>query len=145
MIPKFIRFIKSLVDNFLGMFSNDMGIDLGTATTLVFVKGEGVVLCEPSVVAIEKDTNRVVAVGDEAKRMIGRTPESIVAIRPMKDGVISDPEVTEAMLKYFIKKVQPRRFLVRPSIVIAIPPEISEVEKRAVSIPRSMPGHAMLF
>ncbi|MBF0331318.1 MAG: rod shape-determining protein [Candidatus Omnitrophica bacterium] len=114
------------------MFSNDMGIDLGTATTLVFVKGEGVVLCEPSVVAIEKDTNRVVAVGDEAKRMLGRTPDNIIAIRPMRDGVISDPEVTEAMLKYFIKKVQPRRFLVRPSIVIAIPPEISEVEKRAV-------------
>jgi rod shape-determining protein MreB len=132
MIPKLIRFIKGLADNFLGMFSNDMGIDLGTATTLVFVKGEGVVLCEPSVVAIEKDTNRVVAVGDEAKRMLGRTPDSIVAIRPMRHGVISDPEVTEAMLKYFIKKVQPRRFLVRPSIVIAIPPEISEVEKRAV-------------
>ncbi len=132
MIPKFIKFIKSLVDNFLGMFSNDMGIDLGTATTLVFVKGEGVVLCEPSVVAIEKETNRVVAVGDEAKRMIGRTPQNIVAIRPMKDGVISDPEVTEAMLKYFIKKVQPRRFLIRPSIVIAIPPGITEVEKRAV-------------
>ncbi len=132
MIQKLIKFVRSIVDNILGMFSNDMGIDLGTATTLVFVKGEGVVLCEPSVVAIEKDTNRVVAVGDEAKRMLGRTPESIVAIRPMKDGVISDPEVTEAMLKYFIKKVQPRRFLVRPSIVIAIPPEISEVEKRAV-------------
>ena len=132
MIPKFIKFLKSLIDNFLGMFSNDMGIDLGTATTLVFVKGEGVVLCEPSVVAIEKDTNRVVAVGDEAKRMIGRTPQNIVAIRPMKDGVISDPEVTEAMLKYFIKKVQPRRFLIRPSIVIAIPPGITEVEKRAV-------------
>ncbi len=132
MIQKAIKFLRGLYENVLGMFSNDMGIDLGTATTLVFVKGEGVVLCEPSVVAIEKDTNRVVAVGDEAKRMLGRTPESIVAIRPMKDGVISDPEVTEAMLKYFIKKVQPRRFLVRPSIVIAIPPGITEVEKRAV-------------
>jgi rod shape-determining protein MreB and related proteins len=132
MTPKYMKFFKRLVDNFLGMFSNDMGIDLGTATTLVFVKGEGVVLCEPSVVAIEKDTNRVLAVGDEAKRMIGRTPDSIVTIRPMRNGVISDPEVTEAMLKYFIKKVQPRRFLVRPSIVIAIPPAISEVEKRAV-------------
>ena len=132
MVPKYIKFFKGLVDQFLGMFSNDMGIDLGTATTLVFVRGEGVVLCEPSVVAIEKDTNRVVAVGEEAKRMLGRTPENIVAIRPMKDGVISDPEVTEAMLKYFIKKVQPRRFLVRPSIVIAIPPGITEVEKRAV-------------
>jgi rod shape-determining protein MreB len=91
-----------------------------------------VVLCEPSVVAIEKATNRVIAVGDEAKKMLGRTPGSIVAIRPMKDGVISDFEVTEAMLKYFIKKVQPRRFLVRPSIVIAIPSGITEVEKRAV-------------
>ena len=132
MIQKLIKFFKGLVDYFLGFFSNDLGIDLGTATTLVYVKGQGVVLCEPSVVAIEKATNRVVAVGDEAKKMLGRTPGSIVAIRPMKDGVISDFEVTEAMLKYFIKKVQPRRFLVRPSIVIAIPSGITEVEKRAV-------------
>jgi rod shape-determining protein MreB and related proteins len=132
MLKTIMKFFKTISDHFLGMISNDMGIDLGTATTLVYVKGEGVVLCEPSVVAIEKDTNRVVAVGEEAKRMLGRTPQSIVAIRPMKDGVISDPEVTEAMLKYFIKKVQPRRFLVRPSIVIAIPPGITEVEKRAV-------------
>jgi len=108
-----------------------MGIDLGTANTLVYVRGEGVVLCEPSVVAIEKDTNRVVAVGEEAKKMLGRTPGSIVAIRPMKDGVISDFEVTEAMLKYFIRKVQPRRFF-SPLIVIAIPSGITEVEKRAV-------------
>ena len=132
MIKQLIKYIKSLVDYFLGFFSNDMGIDLGTATTLVYVKGEGVVLCEPSVVAIEKETNRVVAVGEEAKKMLGRTPGSIVAIRPMKDGVISDFEVTEAMLKYFIKKVQPRKFLVRPAIVIAIPSGITEVEKRAV-------------
>jgi rod shape-determining protein MreB len=132
MIQKLFKFIKGLVDYFLGFFSNDLGIDLGTATTLVYVKGQGVVLCEPSVVAIEKATNRVIAVGDEAKKMLGRTPGSIVAIRPMKDGVISDFEVTEAMLKYFIKKVQPRRFLVRPSIVIAIPSGITEVEKRAV-------------
>jgi rod shape-determining protein MreB len=132
MVQKFIRFIKSLADHFLGFFSNDLGIDLGTATTLVYVKGEGIVLCEPSVVAIEKATHRVLAVGEEAKKMLGKTPGSIVAIRPMRDGVISDPEVTEAMLKYFIKKVQPRRFLVRPSVVIAIPPEITEVEKRAV-------------
>ncbi len=108
-----------------------MGIDLGTANTLVYVKGEGVVLCEPSVVAIEKATNRVVAVGEEAKKMLGRTPGAIVAIRPMKDGVISDFEVTEAMLKYFIRKVQPRRFF-SPLIVIAIPSGITEVEKRAV-------------
>jgi len=109
-----------------------MGIDLGTATTLVYVKGEGVVLCEPSVVAIEKETNRVVAVGEEAKKMLGRTPGNIVAIRPMKDGVISDFEITEAMLKYFIKKVHKRRVLVRPAMVIAIPSGITEVEKRAV-------------
>src|SRR3990167_9338139 len=104
MIQNFIRLVKKLINYILGLFSNDMGIDLGTATTLVYVKGEGVVLCEPSVVAIEKDTNRVVAVGDEAKKMLGRTPGNIVAIRPMRDGVISDFEITEAMLKYFIKK-----------------------------------------
>ncbi|MCK4881520.1 MAG: rod shape-determining protein, partial [Candidatus Omnitrophica bacterium] len=90
MLRKFFNYV-------LGLFSNDIGIDLGTATTLVFVKGEGVVLCEPSVVAIEKDTNRVVAVGEEAKKMLGRTPGNIIAIRPMKDGVISDFEITEAM------------------------------------------------
>ena len=132
MIQNFIRYFKRFVNYILGLFSNDMGIDLGTATTLVYVKGEGVVLCEPSVVAIEKDTNRVVAVGDEAKKMLGRTPGNIMAIRPMKDGVISDFEVTEAMLKYFIKKVHRRRVLVRPAMVIAIPSGITEVEKRAV-------------
>jgi len=132
MIPKFFRYIRRFINYVLGLFSNDMGIDLGTATTLVYVKGEGVVLCEPSVVAIEKDTNRVEAVGDEAKKMLGRTPGNIVAIRPMKDGVISDFEITEAMLKYFIKKVHKRKVLVRPAIVIAIPSGITEVEKRAV-------------
>ena len=139
------KFFKNLINYILGIFSNDMGIDLGTATTLVYVKGQGVVLCEPSVVAIEKDTNRVVAVGEEAKKMLGRTPASIVAIRPMKDGVISDFEVTEAMLKYFIQKVQPRKFLIRPTIVIAIPSGITEVEKRAVVIPRKMPALVMSF
>src|SRR3989338_6363348 len=119
-------------DAFSGLFSKDMGIDLGTATTLVYVKGEGVVLCEPSVVAIEKDTNRVVAVGEEAKKMLGRTPGNIIAIRPMKDGVISDFEITEAMLKYFIRKVHGRRKLLRPAMVIAIPSGITAVEKRAV-------------
>ncbi|MCK5081507.1 MAG: rod shape-determining protein, partial [Candidatus Omnitrophica bacterium] len=104
MLRKFFNYV-------LGLFSNDIGIDLGTATTLVFVKGEGVVLCEPSVVAIEKDTNRVVAVGEEAKKMLGRTPGNIIAIRPMKDGVISDFEITEAMLKYFIRKVHGRKKL----------------------------------
>lgn len=132
MIQKIFRYIRRFINYVLGLFSNDMGIDLGTATTLVYVKGEGVVLCEPSVVAIEKDTNRVEAVGDEAKKMLGRTPGNIVAIRPMKDGVISDFEITEAMLKYFIKKVHKRKVLVRPAIVIAIPSGITEVEKRAV-------------
>lgn len=116
----------------LGLFSNDMGIDLGTATTLVYVKGEGIVLCEPSVVAIEKGTNRVMKVGLEAKRMLGRTPGDIVAIRPMKDGVIADFEITEAMLRHFIEKAQHYRKLARPRIVIAIPSGITEVEKRAV-------------
>ncbi|MEW6171008.1 MAG: rod shape-determining protein [Candidatus Omnitrophota bacterium] len=109
-----------------------MGIDLGTATTLVYVKGEGVILCEPSVVAVEKGSTHVIAVGDEAKRMLGRTPGNIVAIRPMKDGVIADFDITEAMLRYFIKKVHHRRVLVRPRVVIAIPSGITEVEKRAV-------------
>jgi rod shape-determining protein MreB len=131
MFQQLRKLFKRVVDSALGLISKDMGIDLGTANTLVYVKGEGVVLCEPSVVAIEKDTNRVVAVGEEAKKMLGRTPGAIVAIRPMKDGVISDFEVTEAMLKYFIRKVQPRRFF-SPLIVIAIPSGITEVEKRAV-------------
>ena len=132
MFQQILKVCKRFINYILGFFSNDMGIDLGTATTLVYVKGQGVVLREPSVVAIEKETNRVVAVGEEAKKMLGRTPASIVAIRPMKDGVISDFEVTEAMLKYFIQKVQPRKFLIRPNIVIAIPSGITEVEKRAV-------------
>ncbi|MBF0479427.1 MAG: rod shape-determining protein [Candidatus Omnitrophica bacterium] len=132
MLHKLSKLLKRLSNWVLGLFSNDMGIDLGTATTLVYVKGEGVVLREPSVVAIEKDTNRVIAVGEEAKKMLGKTPGNIVAIRPMKDGVISDFEITEAMLRYFIKKVHPRRHLVRPAMVIAIPSGITEVEKRAV-------------
>lgn len=124
--------IIKVFNYFMGLFSNDMGIDLGTATTLVFVKGEGVVLCEPSVVAIQKGSHRVLAVGEEAKRMLGRTPGNIVAIRPMKDGVIADFEITENMLRYFIKKVHNRRVLVRPRMIIAIPSGITEVEKRAV-------------
>ncbi|MDP2043742.1 MAG: rod shape-determining protein [Candidatus Omnitrophota bacterium] len=129
---KFAEYLKKTINYVLGLFSNDMGIDLGTATTLVFVKGEGVVLCEPSVVAIERGTSHVLAVGEEAKRMLGRTPGNIIAIRPMKDGVIADFEITEAMLRYFIKKVHHRKVLVRPRIVIAIPSGITEVEKRAV-------------
>ena len=120
------------IDRILSLFSNDIGIDLGTANTLVYVKGQGVVLCEPSVVAIERGTNRVVAVGEEAKRMLGRTPGNIVAIRPMKDGVIADFEITEAMLRYFIRKVHKRKSLVSPRVVVAVPSGITEVEKRAV-------------
>ena len=124
-----------LSDTILGLFSSDLAIDLGTANTLVFVKGKGIVLSEPSVVAIRTDArvkNRVVAVGEEAKRMLGRTPGSIVAIRPMRDGVIADFEVAEAMLRYFILKAHNRRKFVRPRIIIAVPSGITEVEKRAV-------------
>ncbi|RJO65637.1 MAG: rod shape-determining protein [Candidatus Omnitrophota bacterium] len=130
--PRLKEIFKKSFNYIIGLFSNDMGIDLGTATTLVYVKGEGVVLCEPSVVAIKRGTSIVRAVGDEAKRMLGRTPGNIVAIRPMKDGVIADFEITEAMLRHFIKKVHHRKVLVRPRIVIAIPSGITEVEKRAV-------------
>ncbi|RKY39887.1 MAG: rod shape-determining protein [Candidatus Omnitrophota bacterium] len=121
-----------MVKDLFGLFSNDMGIDLGTATTLVYIKGEGIVLCEPSVVAIQKGGNSVLTVGEEAKRMLGRTPGNIVALRPMRDGVIADFEVTESMLRYFIRKAQRRRFLIKPRIVIAVPSGITEVEKRAV-------------
>nr|MBU1328726.1 rod shape-determining protein [Candidatus Omnitrophota bacterium] len=129
---KLFKLLKKYFDNILGLFSNDMGIDLGTATTLVYVKGQGIVLCEPSVVAIQKNTHAVLAVGEEAKRMLGRTPGNIVAIRPMKDGVIADFEITEDMLRYFIKKIHNRKVFVRPRMVIAIPSGITEVEKRAV-------------
>ncbi len=142
---KLSQHLKKAINYILGLFSNDMGIDLGTATTLVFVKGEGVVLCEPSVVAIERGTSHVLAVGDEAKRMLGRTPGNIIAIRPMKDGVISDFEITEAMLRYFIKKVHHRKVLVRPRIVIAIPSGITEVEKRAVKDSAERAGAREVF
>ncbi len=117
-----------------GWLSNDLAIDLGTANTLVYVKGKGIVLREPSVVAVKKDSRsaRVLAVGKEAKMMLGKTPGNIVAIRPMKDGVIADFEVTEAMLRYFIRKVHNRRTLVRPRIIISVPSGITQVEKRAV-------------
>ena len=113
-------------------FSTDIGIDLGTCNTLVHVKGKGVVLSEPSVVAVERGTKRVVAVGTEAKRMLWRTPEDIIAIRPMRDGVIADFETTEKMIRYFIEKVTRRRWFVKPRMVIGIPTSITEVEKRAV-------------
>lgn len=124
--------LERYFDGLVGMFSSDMGIDLGTASTLVYLKNEGIVLCEPSVVAIEAGTSNVLAVGEEAKRMLGRTPGNIVAIRPMRDGVIADFEITESMLRYFIKKVHNSRRLVRPRVVIAVPSGITEVEKRAV-------------
>jgi rod shape-determining protein MreB and related proteins len=123
------------LDPLLGIFSNDLAIDLGTANTLVYVKGKGIVLSEPSVVAVRKDNrgyNKVLAVGKEAKLMLGRTPGNIVAIRPMKDGVIADFEVTEAMLRHFIRKVHNRRTLIRPRIIICVPSGITQVEKRAV-------------
>lgn len=123
------------LDPIFGWFSNDLAIDLGTANTLVYVKGKGIVLSEPSVVAVRKnarDRNRVLAVGREAKMMLGRTPGTIVAIRPMKDGVIADFEITEAMLRHFIQKVHNRRALVRPRIIVCVPSGITPVEKRAV-------------
>ena len=116
---------------FKSLFSNDIGIDLGTANSLVYVRDRGIVLREPSVVAIQAGTTNVLAVGDEAKRMLGRTPGNIVAIRPMKDGVIADFEITEAMLRHFIQKVHHRK-LIAPRVVVAVPSGITEVEKRAV-------------
>jgi rod shape-determining protein MreB len=125
----------SFFDGFLGIFSNDLAIDLGTANTLVYVKGKGIVLSEPSVVAVSMNSrakSRVLAVGIEAKNMLGKTPGNIVAIRPMRDGVIADFEVTEAMLRHFIHKVHNRRTFVRPRIIVAVPSGITQVEKRAV-------------
>ena len=115
-----------------GYFSNDLAIDLGTANTLVYARGRGIVVDEPSIVAINKKTNKVAAVGHEAKEMLGRTPGNIVAIKPIKDGVIADFDVTEEMLKYFIRKAHNRNHLLSPRIVICIPSEITQVEKRAV-------------
>ncbi|HEV3208919.1 MAG TPA: rod shape-determining protein [Chthoniobacterales bacterium] len=120
-----------MFNGLLGLFSNDIGIDLGTANTLVYVKDQGIVLREPSVVAVRSGTSQVLAVGDEAKRMLGRTPGNIVAVRPLKDGVIADFEMTESMLRHFISKVHNRKW-VRPRVVIAVPSGITEVEKRAV-------------
>ncbi len=117
---------------FLNSFSRDMGIDLGTANTLVFIKGRGIVIREPSVVAIQRDTNEILAVGEEARDMIGRTPSNIVAIRPLKDGVIADFDVTQSMLRYFIKKVIGGKGFVKPRVVVGVPSGVTEVEKRAV-------------
>ncbi len=129
------RVMSKILDFALGLFSNDLAIDLGTANTCVYVKGQGIMLREPSVVAVKKDSrgnNVVLAVGHDAKRMLGRTPGNIWAIRPMKDGVIADFEVTEAMLRHFIAKVHNSRRLVRPRIIICVPTGITQVEKRAV-------------
>ena len=120
------------ISRLLSWFSNDMAIDLGTAHTLVYVQEKGIVLNEPSVVAIEKHTNRVLAVGGEAKRMVGRTPGNISAIRPMKEGVIADFEMVERMLRYFIAKAHNRSTLIRPRIIIGVPSRITQVEQRAV-------------
>ena len=118
--------------SFLNSMSNDMGIDLGTANILVHCKDKGIIIREPSVVAVEKDTKEVLAIGAEAKRMIGRTPGNIIAIRPMKDGVIADYEITQSMLKYFIKQAMSSRSIVRPRILVGVPSGVTEVEKRAV-------------
>jgi rod shape-determining protein MreB len=120
------------VDGILGRLSSDLAIDLGTATTLVYVRGKGIVLNEPSVVAIEKKSNTVLAVGVEAKRMVGRTPGNIVVIRPIKEGVIADFSMTERMLRYFITKAHNRNSFVRPRCIIGVPSRITEVEQRAV-------------
>ena len=139
-----------IIDSVLGVFSSDLALDLGTANTLVYVKGKGIVLSEPSVVAVRTDAragkSRVLAVGVEAKNMLGRTPGNITAIRPMRDGVIADFEVTEAMLKHFIRKVHNnRRTLVRPRIVIAVPSGITQVEKRAVRESAELAGAREVF
>jgi len=121
-----------MVDDCLGFFSKDLAIDLGTANTLVYVKSKGIVIDEPSVVAIEKKSGKVLSVGAEAKKMLGRTPGNIVAIRPMKDGVIADFEIAEKMLSHFIKKTHNRSTFVRPRIIICVPSRITQVEQRAV-------------
>ncbi|HEX7079184.1 MAG TPA: rod shape-determining protein [Candidatus Eisenbacteria bacterium] len=120
------------LDQVMGVFSNDVAIDLGTANTLVYLRGKGIVLNEPSVVAVDRTTNKVIAVGKEAKSMLGRTPDEIVAVRPLKDGVIADFEKTEDLLREFIQKALRRRTWVRPRIIICVPSGITEVEKRAV-------------
>ncbi len=129
-----------LADTILGWFSRDLAIDLGTANTLVFMKGEGTIINEPSVVAVERKTGRVVAIGKEAKRMLGRTPENIVAIRPMRDGVIADFEIAEKMLSHFLKKAHHRNAFVRPRVSICVPSRITQVEQRAVRDSAEMAG-----
>ena len=120
------------LSRFFGFLSHDIAIDLGTANTLVMVRGRGIVIIEPSIVAIDRTTKRILAIGEGAQRMVGRTPANIVAVRPLRDGVISDFEVTERMLSYYIRAVQDRSFLAQPRVVVGIPSGVTEVEKRAV-------------
>ncbi|MBD3110205.1 rod shape-determining protein [Bacillus sp. AGMB 02131] len=127
------------------MFARDIGIDLGTANVLIHVKGKGIVLNEPSVVAIDKNTNRVLAVGEEARRMVGRTPGNIVAIRPLKDGVIADFDITEAMLKYFINKLDVKGFLSKPRILICCPTNITSIEQKAIKEAAEKSGGKKVF
>src|SRR5574344_3063174 len=124
--------VKYMVRTVISMFNKDIGIDLGTANVLIYVKGQGIVLNEPSVVAIDSETKKPLAVGDEAHEMLGRTPGSVKAIRPMKDGVIADFEITEVMLNSFIKKIDAKSFLSRPRILICCPSNITQVEKNAI-------------
>jgi rod shape-determining protein MreB len=126
-------------------FSGEVGIDLGTANVLVYIKGKGVVLNEPSVVAINRDTNEIVAVGEEARQMLGRTPANIVAVRPLKDGVISDYDITERMLKYFIRKTCGASKLFKPKIMVCVPSGVTEVEKRAVSEAATQAGGKSVY
>ena len=128
------------LSNILSWFSDDMAIDLGTASTLVYMRNRGIVLNEPSVVTVEKHTNKILAVGDEAKRMVGRTPDNIAAIRPMREGVIADFDMTERMLRHFIKKAHSRSTLVRPRIIIGVPSRITQVEQRAVKESAELAG-----
>ncbi|MCS7231109.1 MAG: rod shape-determining protein [Elusimicrobiota bacterium] len=121
-----------MFDFLFRLFSNDMGMDLGTATVLVYVQGQGIVLCEPSVVAVDKDTQEILAIGLEAKRMLGKTPSNIVAVRPLRNGVIANFDITEKMIRYFIQKVHNKKALLHPRIVIGVPSGITEVERRAV-------------
>ncbi len=137
-----------LFDSFFGWFSNDVAIDLGTANTVIYIKGKGIVSSEPTVVAIQKDisgSKKILAIGQEAKEMLGRTPGNIIAIRPMKDGVIADYEVTEAMLRYFIQRIHKRKSFIRPRIVISIPSGITPVERRAVKESAESAGARAVF
>ena len=126
-------------------FSSEVGIDLGTANVLIYIQGKGIVLNEPSVVAINKDTNEILAVGEEARQMLGRTPNNIIAVRPLKDGVISDYDITERMLKYFIRKTCGSGRFFKPKIMVCVPSGVTEVEKRAVSEAASIAGGKDVF